>query len=159
MALMNCPECARQVSAEAAACPNCGYPIAARAAEATGTPSQELLAELRPSWWRYFWYLVFAWLIIPFLIAWWKRQTVVLRVYSGRITLTRGIFSRCEREFFVRDIRSVDIDQSFLDRITNIGDLTISTAATSDASEHVDGVPNPQKVRDMIIAQRQAQGG
>ena len=27
MALINCPECGRQVSDQAAACPECGYPI------------------------------------------------------------------------------------------------------------------------------------
>ena len=31
MALMKCPECAREVSDKASACPNCGYPIAAAA--------------------------------------------------------------------------------------------------------------------------------
>jgi len=159
MALMNCPECGRQVSTEAASCPSCGYPVAARTAEVQGLPADELLAELRPSWWRYFWYLVFAWLIVPFFVAWWKRAAVLLRVYRGRITLQRGIFSRCEREFFVRDIRSIDIDQTFLGRIANIGDLTISTAASADASEHVEGIPNPQRVRDLIIAQRQGEAG
>lgn len=29
MALMKCPECAREVSDKAPACPNCGHPIAA----------------------------------------------------------------------------------------------------------------------------------
>lgn len=29
MALINCPECGKQVSDKANACPNCGYPIAA----------------------------------------------------------------------------------------------------------------------------------
>lgn len=28
MALIECPECSRQVSSEAEACPNCAYPIA-----------------------------------------------------------------------------------------------------------------------------------
>lgn len=31
MALIRCPECAREVSDQAAACPGCGYPIAAPA--------------------------------------------------------------------------------------------------------------------------------
>lgn len=31
MALMKCPECAREVSDKAAACPGCGHPIAAAA--------------------------------------------------------------------------------------------------------------------------------
>ena len=57
---------------------------------------------------------------------------------------------------FIRDIRSVDIDQSFLNRIFNIGDLTISTAASADATNFIAGVPNPQQVRDLIIARRKS---
>jgi uncharacterized membrane protein YdbT with pleckstrin-like domain len=154
MALIKCPECGQQVSTSARACPACGFPVAEKVAPQEPARG-ELLAEVRPSWWRYFWLLLFFWLLIPLLIAWIKRSSTILRVYRGRITLERGIFSKCYREFFVRDIRSIDIDQSFLARIVNIGNLTISTAATQDASEHMEGVPGPQKIRDLIIAQRQ----
>ena len=157
MPLINCPECGRQVSTAAKACPSCGFPVAEKLPEPAAAPPDELLAEVRPSWWRYFWYLLFFWLIIPFLIAWVKRSTVVMRVYRGRVTLERGILSKCRREFFLRDIRSIDIDQSLLARMVNIGDLTISTSATEDASEHLEGVSNPQRIRDLIIAQRQGQ--
>lgn len=157
MPLINCPECGRQVSTAAKACPNCGFPVAEKLPEPAAAPADELLAEVRPSWWRYFWYLLFFWLIIPFLIAWVKRSAVVMRVYRGRVTLERGILSKCRREFFMRDIRSIDIDQSLLARMVNIGDLTISTSATEDASEHLDGVSNPQSIRDLIVAQRQGQ--
>lgn len=37
MALINCPECGREVSSRARACPNCGYPI------------EELLNEIQTS--------------------------------------------------------------------------------------------------------------
>lgn len=126
-------------------------------AQTVDASTEELLAEVRPSWWRYFWYLLFFWLIIPWIIAWIKRSSVVLRVYPGRVTLRRGLLSKCERELFMRDIRSIDIDQSLIGRMVNIGDLAISTAASADATEHVLGVPNPQKIRDMIIAHRQGQ--
>ncbi len=157
MALVNCPECGRQVSTGAKACPACGFPVAEKQASATSLAADELLAEVRPSWWRYFWLLLFAWLLIPLLVAWFKRSSTVLRVYRGRVMLERGLLSKCERELFVRDIRSIDIDQSFLSRLADIGDLTISTAATVDASERIEGVPHPQKIRDLIIAQRQGQ--
>ncbi len=167
MPLIKCPECGREVSTAAKACPNCGFPVAEQAASAaastasasptvpTEAPTIELLAEVRTSWWRYFWYLLFAWLVVPFIIAWVKRSAVVLRIYRDRITLEQGILSKCERELFIRDIRSVDIDQSFMNRIFNIGDLTISTAASADATNFIAGVPNPQQVRDLIIARRQ----
>src|SRR5882672_11386048 len=153
MALINCPECGNQVSTAAATCPSCGFPVATQAAEAQ--PAHDaLLAEVRPSWWRYFWHLFFFWLIVPPIIAWFRRASVVLRVYPGRITLERGIFSKCYRELVARDVRSIDIDQSFLARFVGIGDLTISTAATVDAAERIEGIPHPAAVRDLILAQR-----
>jgi len=157
MPLIKCPECGQQVSTEAKACPACGFPVAEKVSQSEPKPADELLAEVRPSWWRYLWLLLFAWLLIPLIIAWIKRCAVVLRIYRGRVTLTRGILSKCERELFMSDIRSIDIDQSFLGRLVNIGDFTISTSATEDADEHVEGVPNPQKIRDLIVAQRQSQ--
>lgn len=157
MPLIACPDCGREVSDAAKACPACGFPIAEKQAAAAPAPTDELLAEVRPSWWRYFWWLLFAWLLIPFIVAWVKRSSVVLRVYRGRVTLERGILSKCERELFMRDIRSIDIDQSFLGRLAGIGDITIATAASADAVEFVEGVPDPQRIRDLIIAQRQGQ--
>jgi uncharacterized membrane protein YdbT with pleckstrin-like domain len=157
MALTNCPECGREVSTEAKACPACGFPVAEKTSASAPVVADELLAEVRPSWWRYFWWLLFAWLIIPLIVAWIKRSSVLLRVYRGRVTLKRGILSKCERELFMRDIRSIDIDQSFFGRLANIGDLNISTAASADATEFVEGVPDPQKIRDLIVTQRQSQ--
>lgn len=151
------------MSSEARACPNCGYPVAEKyAAQAAlaGEPAArgELLAEARPSWWGYFWHLFFFWLIIPPIIAVFKRLGTVLRIYSDRITIERGIFSKCYQDYNPRDIRSVDIDQSFLQRIVGIGHLTISTAATAEGSETLKSIPDPIRLRELILAQRRGPG-
>jgi hypothetical protein len=161
MALINCPECGKQVSTSAKSCPNCGYPVAEHVPQtaAVGTPApgpgkSEVLAEVRPSWWGYFWYLFFFWLIVPPFIAYFKRLATVLLIYPDRIHLERGLFSKCYRDYNPQDIRSIDIDQSFIQRMVGIGDLTISTAATVEAAEEIDSIPDPKSVRDMILAQR-----
>jgi uncharacterized membrane protein YdbT with pleckstrin-like domain len=156
MALISCPECGNQVSTAAPACPSCGFPVAAGTARARPSPDT-LLAEVRPSWWRFFWHLLFFWLIVPLIVAWIRRGTVVLRIHPGRVTLERGLLSKSYREFVARDIRSIEIDQGFLARLVGIGDLTISTAATVDADEEIKGIPNPKAIRDLIITQRQGQ--
>ena len=154
----------------ATACPSCGYPVAAELGKTQRTngrdPEQNsgqaarsstrdtLLAEVRPSWWRFFWHLFFFWLIIPPIVAWAQRKSVVLRIYPGRVTLERGLLSKSYRELIVSDIRSIEIDQRILARIVGIGDLTISTAATVDPDEEIEGIPNPKAVRDLIAAQR-----
>jgi uncharacterized membrane protein YdbT with pleckstrin-like domain len=130
--------------------------VAAKIAAQSQPAPDTLLAEVRPSWWKFFWYLVFCWLVIPMIVAWARRASVVLRVYPGRVTLERGLLSKSYREFDARDIRSVEIDQGILARMVGIGDLTISTAATVDPDEEIEGIPDSKAVRDLILAQRPA---
>ena len=155
MALIPCPECGHQVSTEAKSCPSCGYPLARRPGGPAGDPGEVLLA-VRPSWWHYFWLLVFCWLIIPWCIAFWRRYAFVMRIYSDRLVIEEGIWSRETTEFFIRDIRSVDVRQGFWGRMVGIGDLTIATAASADGVELAVGVPAPNQIRDLLIARRRA---
>ena len=163
MALIQCPDCKRQVSSEAKSCPSCGYPIAERlqegAIDSTPVEAGQLLVEIRPSWWKFFWHLVFGWLVIPLLLAIYRRHSLVLRIYSDHVALERGLFTKEHREFFIKDIRSIDVDQTILERLVGIGDITISTAATLDAAEVMPGVPAPMRVKDLLIAQRQTLTG
>jgi len=161
MALINCPECGKQVSTEAKACPGCGYPVAEKVEQGAvdsqstrSTTANELLVEVRPSCWNFFWYWFFFFLIVPPIIAWYRRASLVLRVFTNRITVERGVFSKCYQDYLPRDIRSIDIDQSFLARMVGIGNITISTAATAEASERLEGIPNPRRVRELILQQR-----
>jgi hypothetical protein len=161
MPLIDCPDCGKPVSTEAHACPNCGYPVADKLAQTptTGeksptTKSAEPLTEVRPSWWGYFWHLFFFWLIVPPIIAYFSRASTVLRIFPNRITLARGLLSKCYRDYNPRDIRSIDIDQGFLQRMVGVGDLTISTAASAEGAEKIKSIPDPMGLRDLILAQR-----
>ena len=159
MALINCPECGKQVSTAATACPACGFPVAAQAISPTsstrqGPAADQLLAEVRPSGWNYFWHWIFFFLIVPPIIAAGRRASTVLRIYPNRITLERGLFTKCYQDYLPRDIRSIDIDQSFLARLVGIGDLTLSTAATVEGAERIEGIPDPKGIRELILAQR-----
>jgi uncharacterized membrane protein YdbT with pleckstrin-like domain len=116
-----------------------------------------VLAEIRPSWWGYFWYVFFFWLIIPPIIAYFRRASTVLRIYPHRVTLERGLMSKSYQDINPKDIRSIDIDQSVFQRLVGIGTLTLSTAATVDAAEELRSIPDPKAVRDLILAQRGTQ--
>jgi membrane protein YdbS with pleckstrin-like domain len=164
MPLFNCPECKQPVSTEAHTCPHCGFPIAEKYAQqqpadaaAAEAQAPQLLAEIRPSWWRYFWYFFCFFLIVPPIVAIFRRKATLLQVYPDRIRFTRGLMSKCYRDYKPRDIRSIDIDQTLLQRMVGIGDLTISTAATAEASEEMESIPDPQGVRDLILGQRRGQ--
>jgi uncharacterized membrane protein YdbT with pleckstrin-like domain len=98
--------------------------------------------------------LFFFWLIVPPIIAYFQRASTVLRIYEGRVTIERGILSKCYQDYNSRDIRSIDVDQSLLQRLAGIGDLTISTSATVEGSEQIKSIPDPQGIRELLLAQR-----
>jgi uncharacterized membrane protein YdbT with pleckstrin-like domain len=166
--LIACAECGSQVSTEANACPSCGYPLAQRersdpdaptpATQATAVAAvgaQSVLLEVRPSWWTFGWHLMFFWLLVPLLVALYRRHSFVMRIYTDRVSVEEGFFAKETSEFFIKDIRSVDVRQGVWGRLVGIGDVTISTAATVDAAEEARGVPQPNQIKDLLIAQRQ----
>ena len=166
MALIACPECAKEVSTEARACTACGYPLAERGGAVTPSPetqasamdavdTQAVLLEVRPSWWNFGWHLLFFWLLVPLLVALYRRHSFVMRIYSDRVSVEEGFWSKESSEFFIKDIRSIDIRQGVWGRLVGIGDVTISTAATVDAAEEARGVPQPKHIKELLISQRQ----
>ena len=168
MALIVCPECGEQVSTEAQACPSCGYPVAERnASSALPGPQepavdkvdrQEVVMEIRPSWWTFGWHLVFFWLVVPLLVALYRRYSFVMRIYSDRVSIEEGFWSKESSEFFIKDIRAIDVKQGLWGRIVGIGNVTISTAATAEAVEEARGVAEPKRIKELLIAQRQQSG-
>jgi uncharacterized membrane protein YdbT with pleckstrin-like domain len=165
MGLIDCPECRKAVSTEARTCPACGYPLEergaaagaardqARALDAVGT--QSVLLEVRPSWWNFGWHLLFCWLLVPLLLALYRRHSFLMRIYSDRVSIEEGFWSKETSEFFIKDIRAIDVRQGVWDRLVGIGDVTISTAAAVDAAEEARGVADPKQIKDLLIAQRQ----
>ena len=91
---------------------------------------------------------------MPPIIAYFRRGSTVLRIYPERVTVERGVLSKCYQDFNPRDIRSIDIDQGVFQRMVGIGDLTLSTAAAVEAAEELKSIPDPKGVRDLILAQR-----
>lgn len=166
MALMACPECGKSVSTEARSCPRCGYPFAERNATVAprpveqaragdAAPTQAVLLEVRPSWWNYGWHWLFGWLVVPLLVALYRRHSFVMRIYSDRVSVEEGFWSKESSEFFIKDIRSVEVRQGVWGRLVGIGDVTISTAATVDAAEAARGVAQPNRIKELLISQRQ----
>ena len=166
MALIACPECGKEVSTEAKICPACGYPLAELSGPAVSSPeaqasainavdTQAVLMEVRPSWWNFGWHLLFFWLLVPLFVALYRRHSFVMRIYSDRVSVEEGFWSKESSEFFIKDIRSIDVRQGIWGRLVGIGDVTISTAATVDAAEEARGVAQPKRIKELLISLRQ----
>jgi len=68
MALMRCPECSREVSSHAPACPGCGYPIQSGAAPSPQHgPNAPQPAWQSPGVWGRVATVLGAWLVVPWL--------------------------------------------------------------------------------------------
>lgn len=87
---------------------------------------------------------------IVILVVWYissiaRRFTIT----SEEMSYTTGILSKHRIELRLAQIRSVRVDQRFLQRIFRVGDIKIFTAG--DAPELVvTGMPDPEKVSQII---------
>lgn len=88
---------------------------------------------------------------------------IIVRIYNVRYTVdTRGVQARVgilslrQRIIRVRyeDIRSVETDQTILERMFGIGRIEIATAATGDIEIEFLGIAAPSEVREMIQNER-----
>lgn len=124
---------------------------------------ESTLLQLNPSMWRVSPVSVVIWsVLVPVfglgllgLIPWWLRcRGTTLIVTNRRTTLRRGILSKATTEVWHRDIRNVQISQSFFQRMMNVGKIGISSAANAGMEIEVDGIADPERVRRVIDTQR-----
>ena len=117
----------------------------------------EPLRVVHPSWKNYFLLWLLSPLILPALIAIWLRAALTVKIYPDRVFISRGLTANDFEDVFVRDIRSIDVRQTFRQRIARIGDLAITTAGRLERTNVIRGLPNPVELKDVIIALRQAE--
>ena len=86
---------------------------------------------------------------------------VLHRLYNCRYVITSryvraisGVFSLKKRERFIEyhNIRAIEVDRGLLERILNIGDLHIASAAYSNVEIQLKGISDPSYYRDIIMA-------
>jgi uncharacterized membrane protein YdbT with pleckstrin-like domain len=111
------------------------------------------------SGWHYYWVLTA--LIVGVgggLVAygcWWLQcKACKLTVTNDRTTLRRGILAKNVTEVWHQDVRNVQLDQTFLHRIFDVGKIGISSAGQAEIEITVNGMPDPDKVKELIDAHR-----
>lgn len=93
------------------------------------------------------------------LIRWW------LESYSTRMQITetvvifiQGILNVRRTEVRMSDIRTVHIEQTFKERIFNVGSVMISSAGSDGYEIEIRAMPNPGKIRRLIDQYRATHG-
>lgn len=96
-------------------------------------------------------------LLIPAIIsllyfAYWYIYVLatVVKVSNKRTTLRTGIIARNTTEVQHDDIRNLQIDQNWWQRIFNVGDLALSSSGQDDLEIHVEGIPRPSDLADLV---------
>lgn len=108
-----------------------------------------------------FWADPFRWILYlitgPFLVGlvlfvrWWYRNyTTRLRLTEDEVVFYRGVFNVKTTEIRIADIRAVEVDQTFWERLTGIGTVRIASAGSDGWEIDVAGMPNPKKIRRII---------
>ncbi len=91
---------------------------------------------------------------VMFLFWWLKCKGTTLTVTSDRTRLRKGILSKSVTEVWHQDVRNVQLDQSFFQRIFSVGTLGISSAGQSGLEISVAGIPEPDRVKSLIDQHR-----
>ena len=89
------------------------------------------------------------------MFVWWlKCKGTTLTVTNKRTSLRRGILSKSITEVWHSDVRNVLLEQSFFQRIFGVGMIGVSSAGQSGMEISVSGIPDPDRVKQLIDERR-----
>ena len=92
--------------------------------------------------------------LVMFFFWWLKCKGTTLTVTSDRTRLRRGLLSKSVTEVWHQDVRNVQLDQTFLQRIFGVGKVGVSSSGQSGVEISVSGIPEPDKVKALIDQHR-----
>jgi len=103
-----------------------------------------------------FWFILFVLLVAAFglglliLLYWYiKTRATALTVTEHELLYEKGILSKERLAVSLRHVRSVQVNQSFVNRILGVGTIEISTAG-DEPEFTVKDLPDPHEVREAI---------
>lgn len=96
--------------------------------------------------------------LIIFLIWYLRARATELTVTNLRTRLHRGWLSRSITEVWHRDIRNVQLTQTFFQRLLGTGRIGISSSGQAGIEIDVSGLEDPDEVKAMIDKYRAVSG-
>lgn len=105
------------------------------------------------SWWSFAVVAVLSW---GWLGVWWAMTVLgkTFEITNKRTIERRGIVRRDTSEVVHDHVRNIQINQSVLDRVFNVGTIGISSSGQDGIEIMMEDLPRPQKLKEVIDAYR-----
>ena len=160
-----CPFCGEEIFAKARKCKHCGEFLKSSSnltytlVEQNKTKGpEEKIWEGHPSVLYYLGYWIFGILLLPLfglgliliIYAILDHKNKIFTHTNLRVMAKVGIISRKTHEVTIRDIRSINMKQSIIERIFGIGSVQVASAGTGSVEVEFKGIRNPVEVKDHI---------
>ena len=91
-------------------------------------------------------------LVIAGMVGYWTllSRFTTLTVTDDRTIYREGIVSRDTSEVQHDDVRNIQLDQTFMQRLLNVGGIGISSSGQDDLEVVAKGLPHPKQIIDLI---------
>ena len=94
--------------------------------------------------------------MLIFIIWWIRNLGTTLTVTSMRTTLRKGLLSKSTSEVYHKDVRNVQVIQTAMQRLFDVGTIKISSAGQADFEIAVEGIHKPNRVKHIIDESKNA---
>jgi uncharacterized membrane protein YdbT with pleckstrin-like domain len=98
-------------------------------------------------------------LVITVLVGFIKRVTTTYTITDRRLNIKRGIISREVQQTRLERVQNVNYNQTFFQRLLQVGDVDFDTAGSGDYDFSFDGVADPEVVVKKVDEAWRAHGG
>jgi uncharacterized membrane protein YdbT with pleckstrin-like domain len=88
--------------------------------------------------------------IIIILWALLDKKSKIFTITNKRTKSKKGILARTTREVALKDIRSINLKQSIIERLCNLGTIEIGSAGTAGIEVSFNGISQAPKIKNMI---------
>jgi membrane protein YdbS with pleckstrin-like domain len=170
---MRCPQCGFEAVPGATFCSRCGTRLFSPRPAAQ---REYALVRILPSWWHFLGNIILAVgltgagvaalltshidfraglaliaaAILIIALATLHRHYTSWSLTSDRLIERRGFLASHRREMELADVRSIEVDRSFPQRLVGIGNVIIASAASVDFVIKLQSVPDPERVAEML---------
>lgn len=162
IALTECPDCFGSISRRAETCPHCGACLKNSGIDSTNDTEEEIKAVLHQSFKYYLPDIILGIVLIPVLLigipiiifAIIRYKCTVCTITNHKIIVRSGWINKKENSVWIKDIRGINLTQSFFERLLGLGSIDVGTAATAGSEIKITAIKEAENVIALINAMR-----